>query len=148
MFLDPNHLDQVSPQQILESAAQGHLALDHRFLRALLDRPGESLPALVEFSKRDRSQDLVDLEPEIVGMLRHWNAPEAVPILVDIIRESPDDVPDEVIEALVDQGASALEPLIQLYGELEQEQSSEVAFILANLRIYDPRVLKILTDRL
>ena len=148
MFLDPNKLDQYSPAEILDSAARGHLGLDQRFVRALADRPAEALPAAVAFAARDRSQHEVDLAPDLVALFRHWKTPEAIPFLVDYVREDPEDVPDEAIEALVELGEPALEPLIALYDELEESQSGEVAFILANLRIRDDRVLQLLTDRL
>jgi hypothetical protein len=53
-----------------------------------------------------------------------------------------------VIEAIVEIGQPALEPLIALYEALDKSESDEVAFILANLRIRDQRVLNILLDRL
>ncbi|MBV9675041.1 MAG: hypothetical protein JO185_01805, partial [Acidobacteriaceae bacterium] len=63
--LDPDQLTNASPVEVLQAAARGHLGVDHRFLHALLDRPEQSLPAVVEFSRRDRSGDAVDLTPEI-----------------------------------------------------------------------------------
>ena len=43
---------------------------------------------------------------------------------------------------------AALEPLIQLYDELSEDDAGEVAFALAAFRIRDDRVLRILLDRL
>lgn len=148
MFLDPNKLNEYPPAEILDSAAQGHLGLDHRFLHALLDRKEEALPAVIAFAKRDRSSDGVDLAPELIALFRHWNSPEAVPFLIDYIAEDPSDVPDEAVEALVEIGAPALEPLIELYEKLDEEEAGEIAFILANLRIRDPRILRLLISRL
>jgi hypothetical protein len=148
LFLDPNKLDRFSPAEVLDSAAQGHLGLDHRFLHALVDRPPEALPAVIAFAEHDRSRDEVDLAPDLIALFRHWKAPEAIPFLVEYIRQDPEDVPDEAIEALVELGEPALEPLIALYEELEESESGEVAFILAHLRVRDARVLQLLTDRL
>ncbi|MGI8961117.1 MAG: HEAT repeat domain-containing protein [Bryobacteraceae bacterium] len=148
MFLDPNKLIEATPAQVLEDAAAGHLGLDHRFLRSLVNRITESLPAALHFAERDRSQDAVDLAPELVALFRYWKTPEAVPFLLQYIRETPEEVPDELIEAIVEIGRSALDPLIALYEALDKSESGEVAFILANLRIHDQRVLKILLDRL
>ena len=148
LFLDPDKLVESSPAEVLEAASRGHLGLDHRFLHALLDREAEARPAIVTFAERDRSADTVDLAPELIALFRHWKAPEAVPFLIKYIKEDPEDVPDEATEALVDIGQPALEPLLALYEELEESKSSEVAFILANLRIRDERILKILLDRL
>lgn len=148
MFLDPNKLNEAAPAEILDAAAKGHLGLDHRFLHALLDRPAEALPAVVAFAERDRTEDIVDLAPELIALLRSWKTPEAVPFLVRYLKEDPGDVPDEAVEALVEIGQPALEPLLALYGELDESESGEVAFILANLRTRDERVLKVLLDRL
>ncbi len=148
MFLDPNKLDQYSPAEVLESASHGHLGLDHRFLHALLDRKEEALPAVITFAGRDRSEDEVDLAPELIALFRHWKSAEAVPFLVSYIAEDPDDVPDEAIETLVEIGKPALDPLIALYEKLDESESGEVAFILANLREHDPRVLDLLLGRL
>ena len=148
MLLDPNNLAEASPAEILEAAAKGHLGVDHRFLHALIDRPREALPAVLAFGGRDRSQDVVDLAPDLIALLRSWKTPDAVPFLVSYVREDPEDVPDEAVEALVEIGPPALEPLLALYAELEESEAGEVAFILANLRTRDQRILKILLDRL
>ena len=146
--LDPDQLTNASPAEVLQAAARGHLGVDHRFLHALLDRPEQSLPSVVEFSRRDRSGDAVDLTPEIITIFRHFKSPEALPFLIDYIKEDPTDIPDEVVEALVEIGQPALEPLLQLYGGLDESESGEVAFILANLRVRDDRILQLLLDRL
>jgi hypothetical protein len=148
LFLDPEKLAERSPAEVLDSAARGHLGLDHRFLHRLIDRPAESLPAVVAFAERDRANDAVDLAPELIALFRYWKAVEGVPFLVGYIKEDPENVPDEAIEALVEIGSPALEPLLALYDQLEETESGEVAFILANLRVRDERILKILLDRL
>jgi hypothetical protein len=148
LFLDPNRLAEVSPAEVLEAAAKGHLGLDHRFLHALLDRQDEALPAVLGFAERDRSEDPVDLAPELIALLRTWKTPQAVPFLINYIREDLEQVPDEAIEALVELGRPALEPLLVLYEALEESEAGEIAFILANLRTRDERILKILLDRL
>ena len=133
---------------MLEAAARGHLGLDHRFLHALLDRRAEATPDLVAFATRDRSNDVVDLAPELTAIFRHWQAPESIPFHIALIKEDPENVPDEITIALVEAGAPALEPLLALYSELDEAESGEVAFILANLRVRDGRVLKLLLDRM
>ena len=148
MFLDPDRLLEAQPAEVLDAAARGRLGLDHRFLHALIDRPDESIPAVVAFGQRDRSHDLVDLALELIALIRHWHTPAGVAFLVQYIREDPDEIPDEVVVALVESAAAALEPLLALYGELDETEGGEVAFILANLRIRDERILSLLLDRL
>ena len=129
MFLDPDKLRDVSPAEILAEAARAHLGLDHRFLHAIVDRPAESLPAVLAFAARQRGGDPVDLMPEIVAFLRYWKALEGLPFLLKCLEEDPQDVPDEIVYALVDKAPQALEPLLKLYGELDEGESGEVAFI-------------------
>ncbi len=148
MFLDPNKLVEAKPAEVLDAAARGRLGLDHRFLHALLDRREEALPAVVAFAARDREYDAVDLAPDLIALFRHWGAPEAIPFLIKYIKEDPSDIPDEAMEALVALGRAALDPLLALYQELAESESSEVAFVLVNLGIRDERILKILIDRL
>jgi hypothetical protein len=148
LFPDPDKLDRVSPAEVLDAAARGHLGLDHRFLRALLDRPEEALPAVRAFAERDRSSDVVDLAPELIALFRYWNTADAVPFLIAYVKEDPANVPDEAIEALAEIGRPALEPLLALYEDLDEEESGEVAFILASLHVRDERILRVLTQRL
>jgi HEAT repeat protein len=148
VFLDPDKLNEYSPAEVLDAAAGARLGLDHRFLHSLLDRRGEALPALTAFAGRDRSGDTVDLAPELIAIFRAWKAPEGLDFFIRYIKEEPLELPDELVEALVEIGRPALEPLLALYEELDETESGEVAFILANLRIRDERILKILLDRL
>jgi hypothetical protein len=148
LLLDPDRLQEAPPAEVLEEASKAHLGLDHRFLHALIDRREEALPVVLAFGARDRSSDKVDLAIELIAILRYWKAPEAVPFLVQFIKEDPEDVPDDVVIALVDNAAHALEPLLQLYSELEEGDGGEVAFILATLGLRDERILKLLIDRL
>ncbi|HEX4749719.1 MAG TPA: hypothetical protein VH302_09275 [Bryobacteraceae bacterium] len=148
MYLDPNKLNEADPAEILEEAARGHLGLDHRFLHSLLGRREQALPAMVKFAERDRSGDVLDLAPELIAIFRVWKTPEAIPFFVRYIKEEPLDVADELVEALVELGRPALEPLLELYAELDETDSGEVAFILAHLHIRDDRILKLLLDRL
>lgn len=148
MFLDPQNLKAHTPAEILNAAAHGHIGLDHRFLRSLIDRPDETIPAALAFAEQDHKDDPVDVTPELVALFRYWKTPAAVPFFIKYIKEDPEDVPDEAIEALVDIGAPALDPLLALYAELDESQGSEVAFVLANLKVRDDRILRVLTDRL
>jgi hypothetical protein len=149
VFLDPDRLNEVSPAEILDAAASGRLGLDHRLLHALLDRRTEAMSAVVAFSREDHSRDIVDLTPELVALFHHWRTEQGVPFLLDLIRQDPENVADEVMEAIVSIGSPALEPLLGLYSELDDEtRNGEIAFLLASLGVRDDRVLKLLVDRL
>lgn len=148
MILDPDKLLEVPASEVLAAASKGLLGLDHRFLHALLDRPDEAFPAVLEFTNHDLSDDTIDLSQDLILLFRHWKRPESLDFIVKFIEEDPTDVPDEAIEALVEIGAPSLEPLLRLYGELDEEESGEVAFILANLGVRDARILQLLIDRI
>jgi hypothetical protein len=83
-----------------------------------------------------------------MALFRHLNTPEAIPFYMDVIRFAPDDIPDELMDAVVALGPAAQEALLDLYESLEEDQAEGTAFLLAGLRTRDPRVLSILLDRL
>ena len=148
MFLDPTTLNEVKPAELLEAAAQGHIGIDQRLIGSLLARPEESKPALIAFIAGEHDEDPVDLTADVVSLIRYWKFADGIPFLLEHVRNAPDEIPDELIEALVDMGKPVLDPLLKLYSELERADSSEVAFMLASLRIRDERILKVLLERL
>jgi HEAT repeat protein len=147
-FPDPNQLAAIPAVTILDAIAHGYLALDHRALRALVERPDEATAAIAGFAGRDHSEDVVDLEPDLVSIIRHLRNPGGIPFLIDSIRVAPIEIPDDVIETLVLLSPATVEPLLRLHGELDESEAGEVAFILASLRVHDDRIFKVLMDRL
>jgi hypothetical protein len=148
LFLDPDKLGDHKPAEILDALSRGHLGPDHRLLKALLDRKQETLAAAMAFADRNRSKENFDIASELIAIFRYFKAPEGVAFYLRYIKEDPEHVPDEVVVGLVEQGKLALEPALQLYAELEEGESGEVAFILANLRTHDDRILNLLLDRI
>ena len=146
--IDPEQYGAAPVHELLQSAARGYIGLDQRFLRAILDRRAEALPDLIRFAEEDHEDDPVLLEEDLLAILRHWSAPEAIPFYIRLIRRDPQDISDELIDSLVNLGAPALEPLLALYEELGEENAGDVAFLLAALKVPDPRTLKVLTERL
>jgi HEAT repeat protein len=146
--LDPQHYDSVPTYDLLGAAARGRIGIDHRFLRAILDRREKAVPDLVRFAAEDHADDPLNLEEELISIFRHLDAPEAIDFYLKLVREDPEQVSDELVDALVKVGRPALDPLLKLYEELGEENSGDVAFLLAALRLRDARVLQILTDRL
>lgn len=139
---------QASVYELLTAAAHARAGVDRQWLHAILDRGADAIPDLVRFAAETHLDDPIDLEEPLVHLFRYLHTPAAIPFLLDAIRRDPNDVPDEVVDAIVPLGADALEPLLDLYRSLEEDQGDEVAFILAALHIRDPRVLEILLDRL
>src|ERR1700693_5894341 len=150
LILDPARLAEVPPDKLLQAAAAGYIGIDHRFLHAIVDRPESSIPALVRFAAEDHEHDTVTIDEDLVDIFRHLRVPEGIPFLVDLARRDPLNIPDDVVEALVQFGAAAVDPVLGLLEELEKagDDEGDVPFLLSQLRVRDPRILRALTDRL
>lgn len=148
MLLDPNQLDSVAPSRILNEVVQGRLDIDGRVLHSLLGRPAETVGALLEVVESGLWRDSADLEVDLAQLFHALEAAEGLPFLIEAVRLRPEEVPDEVTEAMHFFGPKAVEPLLALYKELDEERGEEVAFLLASLHLRDDRILKLLLDRL
>ena len=144
----PTDYSPSSAYDLLKAASRGLLGLDRRLLHALVDDPAQSLPGMLRFAAEDHADDPVDLDPELLAVFRRLKTPEALPYYLKCLRAQVEDADDDLIEGTIALGQTALEPLLELYGELGEEQGGEVAFILAGLGVRDERVLRILLDRL
>jgi hypothetical protein len=142
----------ASAGELLRAAAQGHLGVDRRLIQAILDdclnRGPEAAQEVLAFARGPHASERIDLDPLLVDLFHHWQTPEALDFLIDVVRRTHDDVNDELVQALLPFGERAVEPLLKLYEELGEEQGSDVAFLLAGLRVHDPRVLALLLERL
>jgi hypothetical protein len=147
LILDPSRLEDVSPYKILQAAALGYIGVDHRFLHAIVDRPETSIPALVQFAAEDREGDAVEFDEVLVDLFHHLRTPAAIPYLVDLARRFPLDIPDDVVETLVQLGAASVDALLTLFDQLESagKDAGDVGFALSQLRVRDPRILAALT---
>jgi HEAT repeat protein len=145
LILDPGQYAQAPSYKLLEAAAGGFVGIDHRFLHAILDHPERSVPDLVRFGCEDRPDDPIDLEGVLLDIFRYLRTPEAIPYFIKLVRRNPSDVSDEVVEGLAALGAAAVDPLLELFREIEDGDPSDVAFLLASLRIRDARILEALT---
>ena len=137
--------------ELLEAAASGRIGVDRRFLRTVLEQPGAASDIL-RFSRTPQDEYPINVDPLLTDLFRHHQTQtqtlEALEFYIDSIRRAPEDVDDGLIQALLPFSGTATSPLLALYAELGEEQGSDVAFLLAALRVRDPRVLQLLTDRL
>ena len=131
----------------LESAASGRIGVDRRLIRSILETDTAASEAL-RFARSKLEHLPVDLEALLLDLFRHLQAPESLDFYVDLIRNNPEEIDDELVQAFLPFGAKAIGPLLFLYDELGEEQGADIAFLLAGLRVHDPRVLKILLERL
>lgn len=148
MSLDPSRYADASTRELLEAAARGLIGLDCRLVHALVDDPAKSLPELLRFAMEKREDDRVLLEEDLVSIFRHLKTPGALPFFIDLVRREPYDIPDDLVEAFALFPERSSEMLLDLYAELGEKEGEEVAFLLASLRVRDPRVFKLLVARL
>ena len=133
---------------MLEAAAHGYIAVDHRFLHAIVDRRERAIPDLVRFASEDREQDPFDLEEVLAGIFRYLDTPEAIAFYMQRIRRDPLDISDELIESMARLGASAVDPVLDLLRERSGQDPGDLPFLLAALGVRDPRILDVLIGRL
>jgi hypothetical protein len=138
----------ASAGELLREAAQGRLGVDRRLIQTILDGGPEAAQEVLAFARASHDQDRIDLDPLLVDLFHHWGTPDALDFLIEAVRRTHDDVNDELVQTLLPFGERAVEPLLKLYEELGEEQGSDIAFLLAGLRVHDPRVLALLLDRL
>jgi HEAT repeat protein len=131
---------------LLEAAAQGYVAVDHRFLHAILNHPQQAIPDLVRFAAAEHDDEALDLEQTLLDIFRALNTPQALPFLVETVRSDPHDVADELVESLASLGSAAVDPLLDLLNELIDP--GDVPFLLSELGVRDARILDVLTGRL
>ncbi len=144
----PDRYPTIPVADLLEAAAKGWIGVDKRLIHAILDRGETSAAEVLAFSRAPRDQHRLEIDPLLVDLFRHYKSAEAMDYYLDALRRAPEDVDDSLVEALLPFGSQVLEPLLKLYEELGEEQGSDIAFVLAGLRIRDPRVLELLLDRL
>jgi HEAT repeat protein len=148
MVLDPENLKHYPVYDVLRAGAKGLVGIDQRWVHALVDEPEKTLPDIARFAADDHSEDVVPVDQDLINIFQHLKSPAGLPFLMDLIRHDPSDIPDEVVEAVVAIGAPAVEPLLELCGELESSESSAVAFLLAGLNVKDDRIRDLLLKQL
>ncbi len=145
---DVNPYAAVPTYELLRSAARGLIGIDRRFVHALVDDPAKSLPEMLRFAAEDHENDAVQLEPDLIAVFRYLKTPEALPFYLACLRRDREFAEDDLVEALIEQGSAALEPLLELYGTMDEDGSEDIAFALAGLGVRDQRILDLLLDRL
>jgi hypothetical protein len=137
----------VNTEELLRTAAMGRLGVDRRLVQSIIDSP-EGAAAVLRFAASAHDTERIDLDPLLVDLLRHFKSPDALAFFIDVIRRDPQEIPDELVEAILPLGESAVEPLINLYEEIGEEDGGDVAFLIAGLHQKDPRILAMLLERL
>ncbi len=146
LFPTPEQFGGYSVYDLMHAAGHGRIGMDQRLLRSIFAREPQAATAdLLRFAQTAADCPL-DLRGDMIDIFRRLKTPEAIPFYLDIMREYGDDYPDELIEAVVEQGAAMIEPLIALYEELGEAEGGPAAFLLAGLQVLDPRILQLLLE--
>lgn len=149
MLLTPDRYAESTLEELLTEASLGRIGVDHAFIGAILARdPEEAARELVTFYLEMDEEIRIDLSAEIFHLLRALRSTAGIPVYVDLLHDSDDDDPSEIYEALAELGAAAIEPLLALHAEAGPESQSNVEFLLAGLRVTDPRIEALLDARL
>jgi hypothetical protein len=134
-------------QELLHEAAMGRVGVDRRLIRSILADP-DAAAGIVKYARASHDGERLEIEALLVDLFRQLRPVEALEFYLDAIRHTPDDVSDDLIQAVLPFGENAVAPLIALYEELGEEQGADVAFLLAGLHVRDPRILTFLLERL
>lgn len=146
-MLIPDRFSEASVYDLLDAAAKGHVGLDRRWLNAILAHGNAAVGEIVRFGLEDRADDPVILDEPLIILLRHFRSPESLPFFIEYLRGN-EEIPEELVPAVQAIGPPALDPLLQLYDDIEEDQAGDVAFCIAALRVADERALAVLTERL
>ncbi|MDZ7637281.1 MAG: hypothetical protein U5J83_03365 [Bryobacterales bacterium] len=146
-ILSPDEYTTMAPMELLEAVANGEVGFDHAFFDAFLADREAALDALDAFADSDRD-DRIDIEDQVFELYRHLKDARAVPFYMLQLRAQLDGVQDELIEAFAELGEPAVQSLLDLYEEVEEEEGGEIAFVLAAMQIEDARITSLLLDRL
>src|SRR5258708_2677791 len=125
VIIEPERYGEFSPYDLLQASSRGLVGFDHRLLHAILDRPEEAIPGLVHFAAEYDGSGPINLEPELIALFQHFGTPEAMPFYIKVLRGHPEAPPEDLTLALIEQGQHAVEPLLDLYREI-QEHPGEV----------------------
>ena len=144
----PETFKDQSVTELLTAAAYGRIGFDKRLASSILDRGEAAIPEVVKFAETPFSDEqTANLTRYLFLMLRHFRTPQAVPFLVTLVIANIEELPEELMEAVLEVGTPAAEALIKLYDEIDEDElHGETAFLLAAFRNRDPRILKRLLD--
>jgi hypothetical protein len=132
------------PDALLRAASLGRIGMDQRVIRALLERPEQTLDALGALAFAEDESRLVDMREPFFDLYRALGSPRAVPYYIRLLRENPSEIPDELVEAFAAQGDAALEAILACHAEMDPDTAPDIAFLLAAMGARDERVRAIL----
>jgi len=148
MPLQPSQYGASPVSQLLEQAGLGRLGFDQRLIAAITSRPNEAIPAAVAYGLNPPENSRLQLDADLLNLLAAMPGGKALEYVVSLLRDGFSEIPESMLAITRRAGTAAVDALVNLYRELEEEASSEVAFLLAGIGIRDARILQIILERL
>jgi len=148
VIITPDQFKNTPVYDLLVAAAMGRIGVDQRLMHAIVDRGESAIDDVVRFGMENRFEDRINLEEDLLAIIQYIPSPKAIPYLIDVLSQDPQDPPEDVVHAFQRVGEAAVGPLLDLYRELGPDQGGDVAFIIATFRNRDPRILKVLEERI
>ncbi len=146
MILTPQQYPEISTPDLLTAAARGEVGVDHRWLRAVIERGDAVIPDLIDFLDLDDEYPY-PINDVLLDVARHFKSPATVPFLQEFARQYSYEFDDELIDAFLAIGPAALEPLLTIYEESNGE-AVEASYTLAALGVRDQRIFDLLVKEL
>lgn len=147
-MLQPSQYATTAVATLLHEAARGTIGFDQRVYDAILARPEEAAEALLAHGMNPPADSRFEIDADIVNLLSAMPQVDALEYVVKILREGFEDLPVSFVTLVRGMGERAVQPLIDVYREMEEDSSGEVAFLLASLGLRDERIAQLIAERL
>lgn len=149
MIVQPSQYLSTPISKLVEEAGLGRVGFDQRLVSAFISRPEETIAAMVAYGKATPDSARLQIDADLLNILASLPGKEnAIDYVVSILREGFTEIPESMLAITRAAGLSAINALVELYRELEEDSAGEVAFLLAGLQIRDERIFAILLERL
>lgn len=147
-MLQPSQYASTPVATLLHEAARGTIGFDQRVFDAIVSRPEEAGTALLAHGINPPEDSRFEIDADIVNLLSALPQVDALEYVVKILREGFEDLPVSFVTVVRALGERAVQPLVDVYSEMEEDASGEVAFLLASMGIRDAKIQKLIEDRL
>src|SRR2546425_12455212 len=108
--MDPSRFGEVPIVELLRAAARGTVGVDKRLIRSIIERGEAAASDVLAFSREPEDTHRVGMDFVLTDLFRHFQSPEALDFYLDVIRRGPEEVGDDLIQALLPFGEKAVEP--------------------------------------
>jgi len=148
MLIQPSKFDSTPVNTLIEQAGLGRIGFDQRLVKSLTSRPKDSVPALVRYGLDTPESARLQIDSDLLNLLAAMPGNNGLDYVISLLRDGFSEIPESMLDIARRAGSTAVDALVTLYRELEEDSSSEVAFLLSGLGLRDPRILQINMERL